>query len=258
MRYIDIHAHVNFQAYDTDRDAVMARLSDAEVGVINIGSNMENSALAVDLAHQYENTWAIIGLHPVHEGDPFDIEKMQELLGDPRVVGIGECGLDYFRGRDNVVEQRELFGAHVQLGIQHGKPIMLHTRPTPGTTDAYEDLLALVRGYKNDHPDLHFHLHFYAGGEVLAREFLALGCTFSFTGVITFTHDYDAVIRMLPIESIMSETDCPYVTPAPHRGQRNEPVYVIEVVKKIAEIKNLPIEEVEGQMVENAKRVFGL
>ena len=274
--YIDIHSHVNFNAFDEDRDVVIKRALDADTWVINVGTQFDTSQKAVDIAHQYESgVYAIIGLHPIHtgasfhdekelgeggkeftsRGEVFDIEAYRKLAEDPKVVGIGECGLDYYRCTPETIEkQKKAFIEQIRLANAVGKPLMLHIRNNPENTEfnAYLDALEILKQYSNVKGDVHF----FAGNLDIAKAFVDFGFTLSFTGVVTFTHDYDEVVRATPLNMIMSETDAPYITPVPYRGKRNEPSYVSEVVKKIAEIKGLPFEEVSKQLVENAKRVW--
>ncbi len=277
-KYIDIHSHVNFKAFDEDRDEVIKRALDNDTWVINVGTQIDTSKMAVEMARKYdEGVYAIIGLHPIHtgasyhdlkelgeggaeftsRGEVFDKEKYLELLKDKKVVAIGECGLDYFRLTEESIEkQKEAFIAQIEVANEVGKPLMLHIRNNPEdrTHNAYLDALLLLKEYSKVKGDVHF----FAGSLEDAKAFVDFGFTLSFTGVITFTHDYDEVIRATPISMIMSETDAPYVTPAPYRGKRNEPVYVSEVVKRIALIKGLSEIETREAIISNAKRVFDI
>lgn len=288
-KYIDIHAHVNFKAFDEDRDAVIRRALDGGTWVINVGTQIDTSRKAVEMAHQYETgVYAIIGLHPIHtgasfhdekelgeggkeftsRGEIFDKEKYLELLRDPKVVGIGECGLDYYRcDAESIEKQKKAFIAQIEVANEVGKPLMLHIRnnqnavhpdltaaPQEGNLNAYADALEILKTYAKVKGDVHF----FAGSKEIAKAFNDFGFTLSFTGVITFTHDYDEVIRQTPINMIMTETDSPYVSPKPYRGKRNEPVYVQEITRKIAQIKGLDENEVAKAIVANAKRVFDI
>jgi TatD DNase family protein len=276
-KYIDIHSHVNFSAFDNDREEVMKRALDNETIVINVGTQIDTSRKAVEMTHTYTNTYAIIGLHPIHTGASYhdvkelgvggkeftsrgeilDKDAYRELLKDPKVLGIGECGLDYYRcDEESISKQKEAFIAQIELANEFNKPIMLHIRnnPTDKSRNAYFDVLDLLKKHSKVRGDVHF----FAGGAEEAKAFLDFGFTLSFTGVITFTHDYDEVIRNTPLDMIMTETDSPYVTPVPHRGKRNEPSYVREVVKKIALIKGLPEDIVAKAILANARRVFGV
>lgn len=277
-KYIDIHSHVNFKAFDEDRDEVIKRALDNDTWVINVGTQIDTSKKAVEMANQYqEGVYAIIGLHPIHtgasyhdekelgeggkeftsRGESFDKDAYRELLKNPKVVGIGECGLDYFRLTEESVEkQKNDFIAQIELANEFNKPLMLHIRNNPEdkSHNAYADALEILKACSKVKGDVHF----FAGSVEDAKAFVDFGFTLSFTGVITFADSYDEVIKATPLDMIMSETDSPYVTPAPHRGKRNEPVYVSEVVKKIAQIKGLPEVEVAQAILANAKRVFDI
>ncbi len=277
-RFIDVHAHVNFAAYDEDREAVIARALENDTWLINVGTQYDTSRAAVQLAEKYsEGVYAIIGLHPIHtarshhdsdelgvggedftsRGEIFDLERYRVLAKSPKVVGIGECGLDYYRLEvESIAKQREAFLEQIALANELGKPLMLHVRPSKeaGAPDAYADTIAILK----EHAKVAGNAHFFAGTIEQARELIALGFTISFTGVITFTHDYDELVRSVPLECLLSETDCPYVTPAPHRGKRNEPVFVSEAVKRLAAIKGIGEAEMAQVVLANAKRLFAL
>ena len=187
-------------------------------------------------------------------GEIFDYEFYKKLGQDPKVVAIGECGLDYYRVTNHVsyiMKQKETFKQHIELALELKKPLMLHIR------DAYEDALEILDTcYMKRVTWPPGNCHFFAGSWSIAQEFLKRGFTLSFTGVITFTHDYDEIVKNTPLDMILTETDSPYVTPEPLRGKRNEPVNVKYVTEKIAILKGLPIEEVKEAVVNNAKRVF--
>ncbi len=284
-KYIDIHSHVNFKAFDEDRDEVIKRALESDTWVINVGTQIDTSKKAVEMANQYEEgVYAIIGLHPIHTGASFHDEKelgeggkeftsrgenfskdaYRELLKDPKVVGIGECGLDYYRmDKDSIEKQKKTFIEQIELANEFGKPLMLHIRNNEkkelitgeeGLPNAYMDALDLLKKHAKVRGDVHF----FAGNVEEAKAYLDFGFTLSFTGVITFTNDYDEVIKNTPLDMIMTETDSPYVTPVPYRGKRNEPSYVREVIKKIAKVKGLEEAEVAKAVIQNAKRVFGI
>ncbi len=292
-KYIDIHSHLIFKAFDEDRDAVIRRALDSDTWVINVGTQIDTSRKAVELANQYpEGVYAIVGLHPIHTGASYHDEKelgeggkeftsrgeildiknleiYREFLKDPKVVGIGECGLDYYRcDTDSIAKQKEAFIAQIKLANEFNKPLMLHIRNNQkqelitgheGVPNAYLDALALLKEHLDEKSlpaGRRGDVHFFAGNIEEAKAFVDFGFTLSFTGVITFTTDYDEVIKNTPLDMIMSETDSPYVAPVPYRGKRNEPVYVSEVVKKIALVKNLSEDEVAEAIIANAKRVF--
>jgi len=283
--YIDIHNHVNFKVFDEDKGEVIKRALDNDTWLINVGTQLDTSKKAVEIANQYkEGVYAIIGLHPIHtgasyhdekelgeggkeftsRGEIFDKDAYRELLKNKKVVGIGECGLDYYRCTpESKSRQKKAFIEQIELANEFNLPLMLHIRNNPEnkTNNAYKDSLEILKKYSKvdpRHGGARGDVHFFAGTLEDAKAFLDFGFTLSFTGVITFTEDYDEIIRNTPLNMIMSETDSPYVTPIPYRGKRNEPSYVREVVKKIARIKNLSEQEVAEAIIANARRVFGI
>jgi len=262
MKYIDIHCHLDSPDYGTEIGDVLLRMKEKEIGAITIGTDLESSRRAVRIAEQNEEVWACIGVHPDEKNELWDTnyELWEELVKNKKVVGIGECGLDYYRldmgshsAKATRDEQIALFKQQIEFAMKHDKPLMLHCR------SSYDDVLDILEEYNKDAGEkLRGNAHFFAGNIEQAKRFLGLGFTMSFTGVITFTHDYDEVIKFLPLESIMSETDAPFVAPVPHRGKRNEPAFVVGVVERIAETRGEDRGVVSVAMVENAKRVFGL
>src|SRR3989344_3227583 len=269
MKYFDAHTHVNFVAYKEDREEVILRARDAGVGMNVVGTQKDTSADAVALAEKYDNVYATIGLHPVHttksyhdvkelgeggkeftsRGEVFDVAVYEALGRSPREIAVGECGLDYYRSEESTKEiQKKAFIEHIKLANKLGKPVMLHIR------NACDDALEILTA----HAKVKGNTHFFAGDWNTAKKFLDLGFSLSFTGVLTFTHDYDEVVKNAPLDMLLSETDAPYVTPAPHRGKRNEPAYVAEVVRAIARIRGEDEEKVAVQLIENARRVFGV
>jgi TatD DNase family protein len=275
IKYVDVHTHMNLAAYDADRDTVESRTLAEGVAHINVGTQKDASKKAVDIAHAYDGVYATIGLHPVHttksyhdpqelghegagftsRGEDFDPTYYRELARDPKVVAIGECGLDYYRvEKETKARQEEAFLAQIELARELGKALMLHIRPSDGSMDAYEDALSilkqqgLVRG----------NVHFFAGTYDVAKKFWDAGYTTSFTGVITFANQYDEVIQNAPLDMLHAETDAPYVTPKPHRGERNEPLHVRFVYERIASLRGEDPEKVRYQLLENARRIFSI
>ena len=253
-KFFDIHSHLNFPDYENDFAEVIARLRETRTHTIVVGTDLASSQKAVELADKYEEIYACIGIHPVDDPkQSFEVDKFSKLVSHPKVVAIGECGLDFFHAdkAQDYERQKELFLAQVHFALKHNKPIMIHAR------DSYSEIIQILQQLGSSTSKLRGDVHFFAGTLEEAREFIKLGFTLSFTGVITFTHDYDEVIKNIPLESIMSETDAPFVAPVPYRGKRNEPSYVEEVVKKIAEIRGEDFETVRAQLVENALRMIG-
>ncbi len=262
IRYVDAHCHVQFPQYDADRSPLIERMREQGIAGIVVGCDLDSSHKAVALAEKHEHLYASVGLHPNDADEGFDAAAYQALAEHPKVVAIGECGLDFFRPRevneDTKRAQKDLFREHIELAVTLDKPLIIHARPSKGTEDAYRDLLELLREAKAAHPRLSGDVHFFVGSGAVAEELLALGFTVSFTAVITFARDYDTVIRSTPLSGILSETDAPYVAPAARRGERNDPLAVIDVVAKIAEIRGEDPEAVRAALLANAERVFAL
>lgn len=261
MKFFDIHSHLNLSPLSEKKDEIIKTLEERQVGTITVGVDFRTSQEGVDLLSKSPNLFASVGLHPTEtENQDFDLAKFQELAGVERVVAIGECGLDYFRIDENASEiknkQKEIFNKHIDLSIEKNLPLILHVRPQKGTMDAYEDVLEILE-LRND-PRIRGDVHFFVGTPEVAERFLKLGFYLSFTGVVTFAREYDDVIKMTPMNRILTETDAPFVTPEPYRGQTCEPWMVEEVVKKIAEIKDLDMDDVQSQVLENTKRLFGI
>ncbi|MAF80067.1 hydrolase TatD [bacterium] len=274
MPYIDAHTHVNFAAFSKDYKEVIDRALKHDVFLVNVGTQQDTSKRAVEIADEYkEGVYAVVGMHPIHSdsshhdaeelggdigftsrGEEFDKDFYLEFAKHDKVVAIGECGLDYFRikGDEQKERQKKVFVEHIKLAKEAGKPLMIHCR------EAFSDLLDILeshRGILNNPSGI---AHFFSGTKEDAKKLLDLGFYFTFGGVITFVRDYDEVVQMIPADRILSETDAPYVSPEPYRKDRNEPVYVIEVVKKLAEIRGVSEEEMKEQIWNNAKTVFGI
>lgn len=258
FQYFDAHSHVTFKDYDLDLEAVLKRMRDDRVGTITVGVDRATSEEAIVFAEKHDGFFATIGLHPCDTPtESFDDAAFTKMVASSKVVGIGECGLDYFRTDDPAEKkrQRAVFETQVAFAIQHLKPLMLHCRPSKGTMDAYEDTLDILEPLKGT---VAGNVHFFVGSIDVARRFYDLNFTTSFTGVLTFAREYDEVVRFAPVDMLLTETDSPYASPLPYRGSRNEPSYVRHVVTAIAKITDLPEDKLKEQIVENAVRVFGL
>lgn len=275
--FIDCHAHTNFAIYDSDRDAVIRRALKEKVWMINVGTQKDTSKKACDLTLEYfDGVYAIVGIHPIHtdksfhnkkelgeenssfvsKGEVWSLDNYESFFKNSKVVGIGECGLDYFHlDKDTEIKQKKTFEAQVDFANKVGKPLMLHIRnPQIFGRNAYKDAYEILKVNTGARGDIHF----FSGSWEDAKLFLNIGFNISFTGVITFTRVYDEIIKNAPLDMILSETDCPYVAPIPYRGKRNEPLFVREVVKTIAEIKKEDFEKVRAQLVKNAIKLFDL
>lgn len=253
MKWIDSHAHLDDRAFEADRAAVIARCSEAEMGVLTIGSSLRSSREAVRLANRHRNMWATVGIHPhnakyVNEAALIELKKLAE---NKLVVGIGEIGLDYYRDLSPRDRQRQAFKQQLDLAIKLKLPVCLHNR------EATDDLLAVLKTAGERHCGV---VHSFLGDEVLAKQFLALGFHLGIGGPLTFPKNtvLRAAVRQVPLDRILLETDCPYLTPVPYRGRRNEPIYVQYVAEEIAKLKGLEPPDIAEQSTENAILLFGL
>jgi TatD DNase family protein len=276
--FFDAHAHVHDDAYNDDMNDVLREMKSYGVGAITVGTDLALSKKAVETANSNEHIYATIGLHPADNVTEEFNEKAFEALfqSSSKIVAIGECGLDYhyienFFEKDRQekaithsadeekIRQQILFKKQIHFAATHNLPLMLHGRPSKKTMDAYEDMLSLLEEAKKEYgTKLRGNAHFFVGNIDIAERFVQLGFTMSFSGVITFSKDYDDVVRYLPQTMILAETDSPYATPHPFRGKRNSPMYVQEVVAKIAVLRNEPLEEVRLRLLENTKNMFNI
>ncbi len=306
-RLFDAHTHTHFAAYEKDSGEVIQRALDKNIWLVNVGTQKDTSAKAVQIANQYtEGVYATVGLHPIHteksyhdekelgavpchseqreesrvkesteilrkaqddaqpkgftsREEDFDYEDYKKLALDKKVVAIGECGLDYYRAANSKEQmangkkkQQETFIKHIELAREIKKPLMIHCR------NAFSDLIDILVNCQLSDVKCPGVVHFFSGTVNDAKRLLELGFSFSFGGVITFTRDYNEQIKYIPLDRILLETDAPYVSPIPHRGKRNEPMYVEEVAKKLAELKDVSFEEITEQTTENSLTLFNL
>lgn len=275
---IDTHCHLQFRAFDKNRDEVIKRAQEAGVTMIIPGTKKSTSEGGIKIAEKYEKVWAAVGLHPFHlfkneieeEGittspEDFDAEMFRKFMAHPKVVAVGECGLDYYHLekqadiRSVKQKQKEAFRAHLDLAEEFNLPVINHCR------DAYDDQCAILKEYvRAGKLKRRGVMHCFIGTEVEAKMFLDLGFLISFTGIVTFpprkdaAHDLVDVVRMVPLDKIMLDTDAPYLAPVPRRGEQNEPIFVKYIAEKIAEIKNVSFNEVAKQTTENARKLFAI
>lgn len=284
---IDSHAHVNFNAYKEDDPAVIKRALKSGIWLINVGAQYTSSRRAIQYAERYqEGVYAAVGLHPSHlkgsiqkqekkkktaetaerEFEEFNREKYEKLLKNPKTVAIGEIGLEYSDEIDEETKnnQKSVLLEELELAQQLGKPVIFHCR------QAYDDLIELLTAFNLGCTSCPFAcpgagraqlkgvIHCFMGRWSQAEKLLEMGFYFGFNGLITYARDYDKVIEKLPLEKILLETDCPYLTPVPHRDKRNEPLYVRYVAEKIAQLKEFKFEEVAEQTTKNARQLFGI
>jgi TatD DNase family protein len=274
---IDTHAHVNFSAFKDDADEVIKKALQKDIFLINVGSQYSTSIRALEYAKKYpQQVWASAGTHPIHLrkgnfaynddeelleeeiktiGEDVDFEKYRELGKNKEVVAIGEVGLDYhhFEEGDNIEElknkQKEILLGFIDLANEIEKPAIIHC------WDAYADLYEIL---KNNPVEKRGVIHSFIGGYKTANKFIQLGYLIGLNGVITYADSFDRLIKEVPIEKILIETDCPYLTPVPFKGERNEPIYVEYIAQKIAKTKEISLEKVAEITTQNAKNCFSL
>lgn len=279
MKFVDTHAHLSFKAFDADWADVQQRAAFADVGTINVGTQAATSAKAVHIAEVFAGkpVWAAIGQHPIHAvRHEFEPDVYRDLAEKDGVVAIGEVGLDYFRLNANFddpnegetgehqelepdeVKERQahLFGEFVMIARDVRKPLIVHVRDEAGSFEAYDDVLAILKNTGSGVGSAHC----FGGDWAHAKEFLALGFFIGITGIVTFPKSelLAEVVKNVPLDRLLLETDSPYLTPVPHRGKRNEPLFTEYVGRVVAKIKGVSPEDVFRQTTENAVQLFGL
>ncbi|MCR4440208.1 MAG: TatD family hydrolase [bacterium] len=253
MELIDTHAHLDFPELAEDVADVTRRAREVGVvSIVNVGVDLASSLASVRLAEKYEGVYAAVGIHPHDAATARDeaLRELRTLARHPKVVAVGEIGLDYYRGHSPRDVQRQVFGRLLSMAADVGLPVIIHTR------QAWDDVLAAVREVMGDSGRGVFHC--FSGGIEGAREVLAMGFHVSFTGVLTFKNARAGeVLAHVPLERLLLETDCPFMAPEPHRGRRNEPAYVHLIAQKVADVLGVPLAEVAQRTTENARRLFG-
>jgi TatD DNase family protein len=260
--FIDTHAHLDFKDFDADRPEVIASAVTAGVEkIVNVGADMAGSRASVKLATAYESIFATVGIHPhdAQEATEDNINELERLVRHGKVVAIGEIGLDYFKSKTSPTLQKEAFVRQLDLAKDHNLPVIIHTR------DAEKDVMDILRHYQG----LQGVIHFFSGSPEFALHVIEFGLHVSFTGVITFKprasdagsgakYDYlrEQIINSIPLDRMMIETDCPFAAPEPYRGWRNEPAFVVEIAKKIAQYRGVPLKEIEAATTATAERFF--
>lgn len=254
----DSHCHPQMEQYNTDRDEMLNRAEAAGVSMICVGTDFETSKQAIELSGNYKNMWASVGLHPNDNlNEKFNAKEYGELLKMPKVVAMGEIGLDYYRTTDVKDQQfqKKRFEEQLDLAVKMDMPLILHSRDAgKGSTGiVHSDMIAIL---KNNIPKKPGVAHSFTASIDEAKRYLDIGFHLGFNGIITFTKQYDEMVRYIPLENILLETDAPFLSPEPYRGKRNEPSYVIEVAKRIAELKNIPVDTVIGETTKNCSELF--
>ena len=257
---IDSHAHLDAKAFDSDRPEVIQRAWEAGLGAVitvAVGEGFAEIEAAVALAEKNEKVFATVGVHP-HDARNIEPEwygRIEALARRPKVVGIGETGLDYHYMHSPRKAQREAFERFLRMGRETGLPVVIHTR------EGDEETASILREAREEGGEpLRGVVHCFSGDYALARQVLDLGLHISFTGVITFpkAEPLREVLKKIPLEKVLLETDCPYLAPIPFRGKRNEPARVVQVAETVAEVLGLPMEEVARITTENVVRLFAL
>lgn len=283
MQLVDAHCHVHFNAYKQDMEDIIQDALAENTWMITVGTQKDTSKKGIEVARQYDGVWATVGLHPNHlfpvmidedeaafmtREEDFDYAYYVALATDPKVVAIGECGLDYYRipeTRDRAeveIKQEKVFRQHLDVADAVNKPVMIHCR------DAHSQTATILEEYVNAGKlKRRGNVHCFTGTWEEAARYHALGFLTSFTGVITFPpkkntgeteSPIQSVVRQCPLDMMLVETDAPYLTPVPFRGKRNHPKYVRYVAQTIADLKGISLEEVARATTQNARELFGL
>jgi TatD DNase family protein len=250
---IDAHCHLDFPQFDRDRDQVIKRAKDSGVGyIINIGSSLEGSRKSLELSRQYDCVYATIGIHP-HEADRFNRKEevaIRELAGKDKVVAIGETGLDYYKNYSKAENQKLLFTALISLAKDFNLPLVIHTR------EAEDDTLNILK----EAIPIKAVVHCFSGDRNFLKKCLDLGFLISFTCNITYkkAENLRDLVRIVPLDRLMLETDAPFLSPEGFRGKRNDPAQVKLLAEEIARIKEISLDEVAEATTKNAKEFFNL
>lgn len=251
MKLVDTHCHIYGKQYEEDIEEVLKRAEEKLEFMVNIGYDMDSSKISVEMADKYPFIYATIGFHPTDiSGYSEEAEKeLEELAKNPKVLAIGEIGLDYHWMKDEKEIQKEVFRKQMELAKRVGKPVVIHTR------DAMSDTIEIL----DEYPEVEGIVHCYPGSYESAVKLMDR-YYFGVNGVVTFKNNKKTkeAVAKIPLERIILETDAPYLTPTPYRGKRNEPMYVEYVAAEIAEIKGITVEEVIKVTTENAKRAYKL
>ncbi len=249
--FFDSHAHYDDKRFDEDRDKVLTELSNNQVdAVINVGSDLDSSRVSISLAQQYDFIYAAVGVHP-HEAEGMkeqDLEQLKRWFAHPKVVALGEIGLDYYYDHSPRQLQRYWFDRQLSLAEECGMPVIIHDR------DAHGDTLDLLQKHKQTRGVFHC----YSGSVEMAKQLLQMGFYLSFGGSCTFKNAKTLlqVIQMVPSDRFLIETDCPYLAPVPHRGERNHSGFLSYIAEKIGELRGWTVQQVAQASAENTKRLF--
>lgn len=262
LNHIDAHTHLNFPHFNDDREGVIKEMAEKNIAVINVGTNLKTSKESVDLADQHRHIFASVGCHPTEGVTNFDSSKYKELLerNSESVVSVGECGFDYYRKQHRGDKEKKLqqsaFVTQIKLAIEFDLPLIFHIRPRQNSLDAYKDTLDILSHYKQKYNEIRGTAHFFVGDKKTAHQFLELGFYISAAGPVTFDQTLMEVFSDLPQDKLIVETDSPFAAPAAHRGQRNSPLFLPEIVASLAGVREEDEEDLAKQLVRNTKRLF--
>lgn len=252
MRFIDSHCHINFPELAADIDGVLARMAQNDVvGALCVSVNLDSFPQVLALAEQHSNIFASVGVHPDYENvEEPSVARLVELALHPKVIAIGETGLDYFRLTGDLEWQRTRFRNHIQAARQSGKPLIIHTR------SAAEDTLRIMR--EEGAAEIGGVMHCFTESQQVADAAMAMGFYISLSGIVTFKNakELKAVARNIPLERLLIETDAPYLAPTPHRGKLNQPAFVRHVAEEIANLRGVDVNEIGLRSSENFARLF--
>ena len=253
MELIDAHGHLNDEKFDDVESAVERAEERGVIAHVCASCDLSSSQKAVDLANRFSIVYAAVGFRPenISSFDKNSLSEIEKLAKNDKVVAIGEIGLDYYYEKETKEEQKEIFADQIDLANKLNLPVVIHSREAMG------DTLEILKKHSPKKESL---MHCYGGSIESARELMKLGFSFSFGGLLTFKNATNVieVVKQIPIERILLETDCPYMTPVPYRGQRNEPSYIVYTADMLAKIKGLTLEEVAKVTTQNARRLFGI
>ncbi|WP_073998231.1 TatD family hydrolase [Anaerococcus urinomassiliensis] len=253
MRLIDCHCHLTDEAFDSDRLFIINDLSNFAIrGIINPATNIEDSKKAIDLAEKYDNFYPMVGIHPENVDDitDKDLEELEILAKNPKVVAIGEIGLDYYWKDDNKDRQKEIFIYQLKLARKLDLPAVIHVR------EAKDDVIEILK----DYTDLKIQIHCFSDDLKTLNTYMDMGFYISIGGVVTFSNGTNEKVaaRNVPIERLMLETDSPYLTPEPYRGLRNDPRRVVEVARTVADLRDMKIDKLAKRCYKNTVEFFNL
>lgn len=252
MGLVDSHCHLNFKPLGEDLVGVLERARDADVShMLNVSVNLDDYPQVLEIARQHDNIYASVGVHPCYQDarDP-SVEELVELADDPKVIAIGETGLDYFRVEGDMHWQHERFIRHIEAAIETDKPLIIHTR------EAVEDTMSMLRDHGAEKCGAV--MHCFAEDWGVAKQALDLGFYISFSGIVTFNsaESLREVARKAPLDRILVETDAPYLAPVPMRGKPNQPAFVAHTAQRVAELKDITLAELSRQTTDNFFRLF--